>query len=69
MATMHATAPNALAAAGGAALFARMVDLLLGWHLRARSRAVLAELDDRLLADLGLNRADVMRECDKPFWR
>ena len=69
MATMHATAPNTLAPTGGAALFARMVDLLLGWHLRASARAVLAELDDRLLADLGLNRADVMRECDKPFWR
>jgi uncharacterized protein YjiS (DUF1127 family) len=66
---MHATAPNLLASAGGTGLFARTVDLLLGWHLRARSRATLAELDDRLLADLGLSRADVVRECDKPFWR
>ncbi len=39
------------------------------WLTQSRSRATLAELDDRLLADIGLSRADVARECDKPFWR
>jgi uncharacterized protein YjiS (DUF1127 family) len=29
----------------------------------------LATLDDRLLADAGLTRADQDRECNKPFWR
>ena len=69
MATIHAAASSALAPTVVAALLARIVELLVGWHLRARSRAMLAELDDRLLADLGLSRADVTRECDKPFWR
>jgi uncharacterized protein YjiS (DUF1127 family) len=37
---------------------------------RARSaqRRALAQLDDRLLRDLGLNRTDVAAECGKRFW-
>lgn len=35
---------------------------------RYRQRQALAELDDRLLADLGLNREDVARECKKSWW-
>jgi uncharacterized protein YjiS (DUF1127 family) len=39
------------------------------WWRRTRSRDVLAQLSDRQLHDIGLNRADVARECGKPFWR
>lgn len=42
---------------------------LLGIYLRAQSRRHLAGLDDRALRDIGLSRADVVRETDKPFWR
>ena len=42
---------------------------LFAWHHAARSRALLAELDDRMLTDIGLSRADALRECEKPFWR
>ena len=42
---------------------------LLGAYLRAQSRHHLAGLDDRALRDIGLSRADVVRETDKPFWR
>jgi uncharacterized protein YjiS (DUF1127 family) len=35
---------------------------------RVRERRELQELDDRLLADIGLTHADVERECAKPFW-
>jgi uncharacterized protein YjiS (DUF1127 family) len=38
------------------------------WRDRARQRRQLAVLDERLLADIGINRCDVMRECDKRFW-
>lgn len=36
---------------------------------RSRQRRALAELDDRLLRDIGLTAYDVTREASKPFWR
>ena len=36
---------------------------------RARQRRALADLDDRLLRDIGLTAYDVTHEADKPFWR
>lgn len=41
---------------------------LLQWQERGRQRRRLSELDDRMLADIGLTRADVSREVAKPFW-
>ena len=38
-------------------------------HNRHRARLHLQTLDDRMLKDLGLSRADVSRESGKPFWR
>ena len=45
------------------------VELVALWRRRARERKQLAALDDRLLHDLGISRADALRECWKPFWR
>jgi uncharacterized protein YjiS (DUF1127 family) len=42
---------------------------LVGWAERARQRRALLSLDDWMLKDIGLSRADVMREYDKPIWR
>jgi uncharacterized protein YjiS (DUF1127 family) len=39
------------------------------WRARARSRHLLQQLDDRMLRDVGLSRADVARECAKNFWQ
>lgn len=39
------------------------------WSARARQRADLAELDERMLRDVGLTRHDVLRETGKPPWR
>ncbi len=39
------------------------------WATRARSRRELAELSEHVLRDIGLTRADVLREISKPFWR
>jgi uncharacterized protein YjiS (DUF1127 family) len=44
-------------------------DLLLTWHERARQRRHLRSLDDHMLRDIGLSRADVEGEAEKPFWR
>ena len=45
------------------------LDFLATWQERAAGRYRLANLDDRMLRDVGLDRADISREIDKPFWR
>ncbi|MDJ0949266.1 MAG: DUF1127 domain-containing protein [Alphaproteobacteria bacterium] len=47
----------------------RLTNLLLLWQERETRRRHLAGLDDRLLRDMGLTRADALREAAKPFWR
>jgi uncharacterized protein YjiS (DUF1127 family) len=39
------------------------------WQQRAHDRHQLATLDDRMMADMGLSRADIDCEMRKPFWR
>ena len=36
---------------------------------RRRQRKAMLHLDDRLLRDIGLTRAEVRLECAKPIWR
>lgn len=47
----------------------RLFDLLLAWQTRTNDRRQLADMDSRLLADIGLSRADALKEASKPFWR
>jgi uncharacterized protein YjiS (DUF1127 family) len=39
------------------------------WRRRARSRRELLALDDHMLKDIGITRADAQYEAAKPFWR
>ena len=39
------------------------------WRRRAHDRAELASLDDGMLRDIGLTRADAEFLSNKPFWR
>lgn len=39
------------------------------WHDRRCERFRLLTLDDRMLKDIGLNRADAWAEGSKPMWR
>ena len=39
------------------------------WRRRVRERGELAALDDRMLKDIGLTRADAEFLSNKPFWR
>ena len=50
-------------------IVSRVVERVLAWRARAHERWELAGLDDRMLSDIGLTRADVDREYRKPFWR
>jgi uncharacterized protein YjiS (DUF1127 family) len=45
------------------------VTRLLRWHELARQRRALLTLDDRMLKDIGVTRADADREASRPFWR
>lgn len=35
---------------------------------RQRTRRALAQLDDRMLSDIGITREQALREAGKPFW-
>lgn len=39
------------------------------WRERARARRRLATLDDRMLRDIGVDRAAIWQEVQKPFYR
>jgi uncharacterized protein YjiS (DUF1127 family) len=54
---------------GIAAVGLRAATGLLVWQERQRDRHRLASLDDRLLRDVGLSRADVEGEISKRFWQ
>ena len=38
------------------------------WLQRSRQRRALAELDDRMLRDIGVTHAQAQREAVRPFW-
>jgi uncharacterized protein YjiS (DUF1127 family) len=41
---------------------------LMRWQELARQRRALAAMSDHMLKDLGLTRADALREAGRPFW-
>ena len=51
------------------AVLDRLFDAPFIWAERAAERRHLAELDDHLLNDIGLNRAEVEHISTRPFWR
>jgi uncharacterized protein YjiS (DUF1127 family) len=42
--------------------------VVLRWHEMRRQRRALLELSDQMLKDIGISRADAMREAARPFW-
>jgi len=46
-----------------------LIETLRIWHIRAAERRQLLDMDDHLLADIGLTRADAMAESAKPVWK
>ena len=50
-------------------LLIRAMDVVFAWQDRASERRRLAELDDRMLHDVGIDRATADAETFKPFWR
>ena len=46
-----------------------LVETLFTWQRRLADRRSLESLDDRMLRDIGVTRADVYVEARKPFWK
>jgi uncharacterized protein YjiS (DUF1127 family) len=61
-----APARHRVSTAGHGYVFVRLIAI---WIERARQRHALADLDDRLLSDIGITRREATGECGKPFWR
>ncbi|MBE9557166.1 MAG: DUF1127 domain-containing protein [Proteobacteria bacterium] len=55
--------------AGLGRLFLASLQTLQLWYERSRQRRRLAQMDDRLLRDIGIDRIAAMEEAAKPFWR
>jgi uncharacterized protein YjiS (DUF1127 family) len=53
----------------GQAVLSSSASMIMIWLNRHQGRRDLSELDDRLLADVGISREDAVREAGKPFWR
>ena len=75
---MSAAAPHAaslallagearLAPAAGIAL--KVAVVLTVWSQRARTRKALAQLDDHILRDIGLDRRQAFTESRRMFWQ
>ena len=47
----------------------KAADLVYLWQRRIIEREHLQSLDNRMLSDMGLSRADVAAEARKPFWQ
>ena len=64
------SAVNAAKSAGAAlwTLPERIADVLYEWQRRASERHHMRQLSDHTLKDIGLSRADVEGEANKPFW-
>ena len=46
-----------------------LMDIAVRWQERAHERRRLIDMEDRMLADIGLSRTDAQAEFNKPFWR
>ena len=54
---------------GVGAAWGKAIRLIEVWASRARTRRELAMLDERMLRDAGITRAQARYEASKPFWR
>ncbi|MDP6708402.1 MAG: DUF1127 domain-containing protein [Alphaproteobacteria bacterium] len=66
---MYRTLPTTVKTIDLSTLSIRLVDTLLAWQDRAQQRYRLAEMDDRMLKDIGVGHASARAEAAKPFWR
>ena len=61
--------PGLRLGSGLLAALGRLLDRLFAWQDRAAQRAALARMDERMLKDIGLSRAQALEEAHRPFWQ
>jgi len=61
--------PRETLATRSAQALRKVVATIATWIERNRMRRRLLNLDDRMLRDVGISRAEVHGEATKPFWR
>jgi uncharacterized protein YjiS (DUF1127 family) len=54
--------------AGISGMLVGVVETLLRWQEASIQRRRLLELDAHMLKDIGISRADAVREAKRPFW-
>jgi uncharacterized protein YjiS (DUF1127 family) len=65
----HAARGPAAALHGAGRVLQSTLATLREWRRRSRDRHELAGLDDAMLNDIGITRADAEFLANKPFWR
>ena len=63
------TAPTAPVLSTEAGQSGSFLNLAATWLERRSSRRALADLDERLLRDIGLSSSEAVAESAMPFWR
>ena len=66
---LPACAGDAKPLSGLASVVQDLIALRTKWRGRIIDRRHLQRLEDHVLADMGVSRAEVEREAQKPFWR
>lgn len=65
MSSILSRSSRSLFGSGAPGGFARLIELVFDYLEKQRQRRQLAGLDDHLLKDIGVNRADVWRELHR----
>ena len=47
----------------------KIATILLTWQRRKTMRYLIAEMDERILKDIGCTREEIKKEAAKPFWK
>lgn len=67
--TVHATQVGMPARQFTVGALRHLGGTISSWLARSRQRKALAELDDRMLREIGITPTEAIREAGRPFWR
>ncbi len=65
----HVAHSGSLTTGGASQLAHKVAETVSTMYRRSVDRHQLRQLDQRMLADIGLSRVEAEREASKPFWK